>query len=141
MAEEPASLGRRVVRGVDPLLHIPAGLGQDLAHLPRHRVGDGFLSLDQQVADPAEHVASRRSGSPGPQGKPALGGADRGVHVLAIRIGEPPDQVGRVRGIAVIEVGIGAGGYPLTGDEVLEGLGHVSKSDVRSHRNSFVADH
>ena len=59
VAEQPAPFGRRVVRGVDPFLHVAARLGERLAHLARHQVGDLFLPLRQEVADAAQHVAAR----------------------------------------------------------------------------------
>ena len=98
VAEEPPALGRGVVRGVDPLLHVAPRLGEHLAHLARHGVGDLFLALDQEVADAAEHVAARRRRRAAPQREAALGRArpprstSRGVGV-----GKAPDQVGGVR--------------------------------------------
>src|SRR6266403_1277204 len=40
LAEEAASLTRRIVRGVDSLLHVATRLGERLPHFARHRVGD-----------------------------------------------------------------------------------------------------
>ena len=44
VAEEPAALHRRVIRGIDSFLHVAPGLGQYLAHLARHGARNLFLA-------------------------------------------------------------------------------------------------
>ena len=54
VSKEPASFTRRVIRGVDSFLDVAARFGEGLAHLPRHRVGDLFLSRGHEVANEAQ---------------------------------------------------------------------------------------
>ena len=81
VAEQPAPLGRGVVRRVDPFLHVAARLGERLAHLAGHEVGDLLLSLDQQVADAAQHVAARRRRRARQSSKPRLRRLDGALDV------------------------------------------------------------
>jgi hypothetical protein len=123
VAEEPAPLDRRVVGRVDPLLHVAARLGERLAHLARHEVGDLLLALAQEVADAAEHVAARRGRRAPPHVEAAGGARHGGVDVGGARLGKAADEVAGVGRVAVLEVGAGRRGDPPAGDEVLE-VGH-----------------
>ena len=81
VAEQPASFGRRVVRRVDAFLDVAARLGERLAHLARHEVGDLFLPLRHDVADAAQHVAARRRRRAAPDLEAALRRLDGRVDV------------------------------------------------------------
>ena len=124
MAEEPPPFGGRVVRGVDSFLDIASRLGEHLAHLARHRLGDGLLPLDQQIPHPTQHVASRGRRGARPEREAALGRPHRRLEIGCVGIGKPPDQVVSVRRVAIVEVGAVGGGDPLASDEVAERLGH-----------------
>ena len=76
VAEQAASFGGRVVRRVDAFLHVAARLGERLAHLAGHEVGDLFLARRQQVADAAQHVTAGRRR----RALPALEAASRALH-------------------------------------------------------------
>ena len=119
----PAHRGR-VVGRVYALLNVATRLGERLAHLARHEVGDLLLALDHQVADAAEDVAARWRRCRTPRREATLCGLDGSVHVLRIGQRELADEVAGVGGIAILEVFAGLGGGPLAGHEVLEGLGH-----------------
>ena len=124
VAEQPATFGGRVVRGVDALLHVAPRFGQHLAHLARHRVGDGFLALDQEVAHPAQHVAARRRRGARPEREAPLGRAHRRLDVGRVGIRKAPDQIVGVGRVAVLEVGAVSRRDPLAADEVAERLSH-----------------
>src|SRR2546426_6569051 len=54
------------MRGVDALLDVATGLGQDLPHLARHGARDVLLALHEQIADAVQHLAAERRGGLGP---------------------------------------------------------------------------
>ena len=60
--DELAAHRRRVVRGVDPFLHVAARLGERLAHLARHQVRDLVLPLRR--AGRRRGAARRRAPAP-----------------------------------------------------------------------------
>ena len=84
MAEQPSPLGGSVESGIDPFLDVPSSLGQHLAHLAGHRVGDGVLALYQEIADPAEHVAPCRRRRSRPDLESSPGRADGRIDVARI---------------------------------------------------------
>jgi hypothetical protein len=118
--EELAALRGRVVRGVDPLLHVAARLLERLPHLARHEVGQLLLALGHQVADAAEHVAARRGRGVAPEGEAALGRGHRAVDVAAVGEGEPADHIRRISRVHVLVVLAARRLDPLAGDEVSE---------------------
>ena len=124
VTEEPPAFGRRVVGGVDSLLHVAAGLRQHLPHLTRHGIGDRVLPLDQQIAHAAEHVTPDGRGGPRPHREAALRRAHRGLDVPPVGVRESSDQIRRVRRIPILEVRVRRRCDPLAADVVLEGLGH-----------------
>ncbi len=124
MAEEPAPLGGGIVGGVDRLLHVASGLGQDLAHFPSHRVGQSVLPVHEQIADPTKDVPPGWGWHLRPALESSLGRGNGPIEVGRRRIGKATDQIAAVGGIPILEVGTGGGCNPVTSDEVLEGLGH-----------------
>ncbi len=102
--EEAAPLDRRVVRGIDPLLHVAPRLGERLPHLPGHQVGDLLLSRGEDVAHSAQYVAAKRRGRRAPQLEAARSRLDRAIDVGAAREGETADHVAAIGGIRVLEV-------------------------------------
>ena len=50
LAEEAAAFAGHVVGGVDGLLHVAAGFGEDLAHLAGHLAGVLLFALGQELA-------------------------------------------------------------------------------------------
>jgi len=118
--EQPPPFGRRVERGVDPLLHVAAGLGEHLAHFARHRARERVLALDQQLSHPLQNLATNRRGRLGPERKAALRRGDGALQVFGPRTREAPDHVVPIGRIAVLEVLARGGGGPIPSDEVLE---------------------
>src|SRR5687768_410211 len=105
MSEEPPPLARGVVRGVDPLLNISARLGERLAHLARHSVGDLLLSASENVANPSEYISSRGGRLRPPHGEPAPRTFDCAANIAGAGERELPNQVRLVRRITVLEPG------------------------------------
>ena len=133
VAVQAAPFRRREVRGVDALLHVAARLGERLAHLARHEVGDLVLARRHQVADAPQHVAAGRRRRAAPELEAAPRRRHGPLHVLHAGEREAADDVARVGRIHVVEVLARGGGDPLTGNEIPEGL-HASlgaRSDTR----------
>jgi hypothetical protein len=126
MTEQAAAFGGGVVGGVDSFLHVAPGFRQHLAHFAGHRVRDGLLALDQQVAHPAQHVPPNRRRRAGPDREAALGGPDGRLEITRVGVGEASDQIVGIGRVAVVEVGAVARRHPLTTDVVAERLGHRS---------------
>ena len=125
MAEEPATFGRGVVSSVDSLLYIAPGFSQNLAHFASHGIRDGLLSLDQEIADPPQHVTPDRRRGPAPERKAPLAERTgprprgRGESESGKR---PIRSSGRGR-VAILEVRSIGGLRPLSRDEIAERLG------------------
>ncbi len=122
VAEETAPFRRRVVRSVDPFLHVAARLGERLAHLARHQVRDLVLSPGEEVADAAKHLATFRCRRATPDVEPAFRRAHRAVDVLRGGERKLADDVGDVGGIAILEILTRRRGDPFASDEILVGL-------------------
>src|SRR5207237_4716522 len=58
ITELAAPFARDVVGHVDALLDIPAGFGEDLAHLARHFPGEVILPCEHDLAGPVENLAA-----------------------------------------------------------------------------------
>ena len=126
--EQPAPLGRGVVRGVDAFLHVAARLRERLAHLARHEVRDLFLARRQQVADAAQHVAARGRGRAPPDLEAALRATRRrGRRRRRPRAGKRPITSLVSAGLTFSKYSPVDGSDPLAADEVLEDL-HVGIS-------------
>lgn len=122
VSEQPASLGRGVVRRVDSLLHVASRLGERLSHFPRHQVGDLFLSRREQVSDAPQHVATRRRRRPFPLLESAHRRRAGLIHVGFARQRKAADHVARVGRVGVVTVPAGDRWHPRTPDEILPRL-------------------
>jgi hypothetical protein len=131
VAEQAAALDGGVVRRVDALLHVAARLVQDLAHLPRHGVGDLLLAFRQQVADAAQHIAPQRRRRPAPLVEAALRRLNRLLQVVTRGTGERADQIVRVGRVPVLERAAALRVDPLACNEILERLGHFACPPVQ----------
>ena len=61
-AVQPTPFARGVERAVNRLLHVAAGLLQDLAHLARHVGGETIFVTDQYVAQAEQNLRAARRG-------------------------------------------------------------------------------
>src|SRR5216110_2477819 len=122
--EQPPAFRVGVVRGVDPLLHVPSRLGHNPAHLPCPLACDVVVRPNLQMPDPVQHVAAQRRGGLRPLREAALRRGDGTPHVFGARSREAADHIVPVGGVAVLEIGARCGVHPLAGDEILEMLGH-----------------
>src|SRR5882672_9769511 len=104
MTEQTAPLAGGVVRGVDPLLHITPGLGEDFAHFPGHRPGDGLLAVGENISHSLEDLAADRSGGRGPGALRPPGRAYRPGDILLVRLGKSPDDVRGTGRVAILEI-------------------------------------
>ena len=118
--EQPAALGRRIKRGVDPFLDVASRLGDDFPHFSRHRARDGILALDQELADALKHLPANRRGRFRPLREAAPGRVDGALQVVRPRAREPADDVVPIGWVAILEVLTRRGGDPIAGNEVLE---------------------
>ena len=125
LAEEAAAFAGHVVGGVDGLLHVATGFGEDLAHLAGHVAGVLLLTLGEEFSGLVEDFGALGRGRETPA-LPGLGGGGDGVVDVGGGGGlEFADDVVGVGGIDVEEGLAGAGGNPLTADEVfVELVGH-----------------
>src|SRR5881409_1484062 len=76
ITELAAPLAGDVIRHVDALLDIPAGFGEDLAHLAGHFPGEVVLPCEHDLAGSVEDLAALWGGIE----TPTVEGAPRGVH-------------------------------------------------------------
>src|SRR5712672_1118852 len=120
LAKEAASFARRVISGVDSLLHVTARLGERLPHFARHRVGDFFFALGHDVADEAQYVAASRRRRTAPSGKASLRALDGALHIAPVGEWEFPDHVIAISRVVVLEVLVGFRSRPFSSDEVVE---------------------
>ena len=133
VAGHPAALAGHQVGDVDAFLDVAARLGDDLAHLARHRPGEPLLVLGHQRPERVQDLATLRRGRPAPHRAGRFGGLDGHRDVGPRALLEAPDDVARVGGIAALERLAGGRIDPLPGDEVSEGgrldggLGHVGE--------------
>src|SRR5438105_3068724 len=119
-SKESPSFARRIVGGVDSLLHVTARLGKRFAHLPRHRVSDLFLAPGHDVANYAKHVTAGWCGRTTPAGKSALGAFDSALDIPPVREWKLPNHVAPISRVAVVEVLARLRAEPFAADEVVE---------------------
>ena len=119
VAEEATPFAGHVDRHVDRLLHVSPGLGQHLAHLAAHQLGQLVLLLLQQPREAEEDVAALGSGHQAPFLERRLRGGDGAVDVLGRRTGEGSERLAG-RGHLRLERLAGRGVRPLAADIVLE---------------------
>ena len=127
VSEELTAHGAGVVCGVDALLHVATGLGERLAHLARHDVGQLFLAGGEQVTDATQDVTARGGGQQLPRTESPYGTGDRTIDVRGGRARKAAHEIRRVGRIAVLEPGAGGCGHPLASDVIQE----VSHGAVR----------
>src|SRR5205085_4833444 len=112
-AVESAALARRVVGAVNRLLHVAAGLLQDLAHLARHLAREPVLVAYENLTEAEEYLGATRRG----QASPAVGRiarrCDCALYVLGVGRGEAAYTVARVGGVRVLEPLARPGSDPL----------------------------
>ena len=117
--ELAAPLAGDVIRHVDALLDIPAGFGEDLAHLAGHFPGEVVLPCEHDLAGSVEDLAAlgRRKETPTVERAPR--GVHRAVHVGDRRFGHVRDEL-TGRGVRVFERAAAGSVEPAAVDEVLE---------------------
>src|SRR5581483_7734077 len=120
-AEEAPALAGHVVRDVDRLLDVAAGLGLHLPHLARHQVGERRLLLLEQVSEAEQYLAALRSRHEPPLRERLLRDRDRAVDVLGAGAREDTDRLPG-RGARALEGLAGGSVHPVASDEVLERL-------------------
>ena len=103
VAEHPPALAGHEVGDVDAFLDVAARLGEDLAHLARHRSGELLLVLGHERAEGVEDLAALRGGRPSPHRERRLGGLDRTGDIRLGALLEPADDVARVGRVAALE--------------------------------------
>ncbi len=102
VTELPAALAGGVVGHVDALLDVAAGLGEDLAHLGRHRAGEVVLALEHDLAGAIEDLASLGRGDETPRLERPPCGVDRAVDLGLRRLRRGRDDLAR-RGVEPLE--------------------------------------
>ena len=102
-AGHPAPFPGGVVGHVDPLLHVAAGLPEDLPHLPGHLPGVLLLPADQDLADLVDVLGPPGSGSQAPPAVRLARRRRRQVHVLRHAVLEEADDLRVVGRIPVLE--------------------------------------
>jgi hypothetical protein len=122
LAVEAPPLPGHVVAHVDRFLDVAARLGEHLAHLAGHQLGQVLLGLRDEVREAEEDLAAPGGRDEPPLLEGGLGSGDGALDVLGPGLGEDADRVpvrraGRLEGLA------GSGLDPLAADVVLEGLG------------------
>ncbi len=103
LAVEAAALAAHEEGHVDRLLDVAARLLEDLAHLARHVARVLLLAVAQDLAEPVEDLAALRAGHEAPALVRRGCGVDGVLHVALVGVREAADQVGHVRGVAVLE--------------------------------------
>ena len=120
LAVEAPALAGHVVAHVDRFLDVSPGLGEHLAHLARHQLGELLLVLGDERREAEDDLAALRRGHEPPAPVRLLGRLDRAVDVLRAGARERPDRLARRRAQALERLAAG-GVDPLAADEVLEG--------------------
>ena len=122
----PALPGHEVGH-VDGLLHVAAGLEEDLPALPGDQLGQLRLAGEEDLAGPDDHAGPGGDGHPGP---PALGGGGRldgPVDVGGALDGERPDDLGRAGGVDGVERGHGSRSLTIRLlKRLFQGYGHCN---------------
>ncbi len=120
VTEHPASFAGHQERDVDALLDVAASLGQDLAHLARHRSGDPLLVLGQERAEAIEELSALRGRGRAPARQRRLRSSSGPPDVGRRARLEPADDVARVGRVVALEHRAGRRIDPLAGDELPE---------------------
>ena len=132
MSEQPAPFAPGIVRRVDSLLHVAACLGERLAHLARHQLGDLVLPRGEQIARATEHIAPRGRGCGAPDLEPPARRFDGALDVVRVGQREVSDDVGPIRRILILEILPAGRRHPGAADEILERL-HGRMIEVYGH--------
>ncbi len=135
LAKQPPPFARHVIRHINGFLHVAARLRQNLPHLARHVLGKFFLALYKQFRRAIENLRPLWRRNQAPLFVCLFGSVHRRVHVLRRRRHKHPDQLIRVRRIAVLVRLTAARFHPLAVNEILEN----SRRYRRSHTCSSVA--
>jgi hypothetical protein len=118
LAVEAAALAGHQLRHVDGFLHVAAGFGDDLAHLPRHVARKPVLALGEQLRRPEQDVGPLRGRHLTPGRVGLRGRGDGPIHIGRAGRGEAPDQIAGVRRAAILERFTRGGRDPFAIDEV-----------------------
>jgi hypothetical protein len=102
-----------IVRRVDPLLNVSAGLDEGLPHLTDGSASELFIPLTQEIPGlPQDVLAGRSQGLP-PDLESTLGSLNRAIDVLFPRAEEPTNQIFSAGGITVVKIALPSGVRPI----------------------------